>query len=138
MIDACVSARVERLIYTSSVDVCFEGKPLPDMNESLPYAERFKSVYAETKVAAEKLVLEADDGSGLRTCAIRPDGIYGAEPNEMIDRFVEQLTAGNLAARIGSISALQDNSHVTSLVHGFVLAARHLVSDGPACGPANA
>ncbi len=136
VIDACVSAKVKRLIYTSSVDVCFEGKPLPNMNESLPYAQHCKSVYAETKVAAEKLVLEANGRSGLATCAIRPDGIYGAEPNEMIDRFVEQLSAGNLAARIGPNSALQDNSHVTNLVDGHMLAAQHLVADGVACGQA--
>ncbi len=136
VIEACVSAKVKRLIYTSSVDVCFEGKPLPNMNESLPYPQHFKSVYAETKVAAEKLVLEADAGSSLRTCAIRPDGIYGAEPNEMIVRFVEQLMAGNLVARIGSISALQDNSHVANLVDGHLLAARHHVANGPACGQA--
>ena len=136
VIEACVSAKVKRLIYTSSVDVCFEGKPLPDMVESLPYAKHFKSVYAETKVAAEKLVLEADGASGLRTCAIRPVGIYGAEPNEMIDRFVEQLIAGNLSVRIGPISALQDNTHIVNLVHGQMLAAQHLVADGAACGQA--
>ncbi|MBW2270132.1 MAG: NAD-dependent epimerase/dehydratase family protein [Deltaproteobacteria bacterium] len=136
VIEACMSDNVSRLIYTSSIDVCFEGKPLPNMNESLPYPRRFKSIYAESKAAAEKRVLEADGSSGLRTCAIRPDGIYGAEPNDMIDRFVEMLTAGGLVARIGSISALQDNSHVTNLVHGHVLAARHLVPDGAACGQA--
>jgi 3beta-hydroxy-delta5-steroid dehydrogenase/steroid delta-isomerase len=136
LIDACVAAKVKRLVYTSSVDVCFEGDPLPNMNEAMPYARRFKSVYAETKVAAEKLVLEADGASGLRTCAIRPDGIYGAEPNDMIDRFVEQLTAGKLVARIGSSSVLQDNSHVENLVHGELLAAQHLVADGVACGQA--
>ena len=136
VIDSCARTGVKRLIYTSSVDVCFEGKPLPDMNEALPYARRFKSVYAQTKAAAEKLVLEANGASGLRTCAIRPDGIYGAEPNEMIDRFVEQLTAGRLVARIGSSSVLQDNSHVDNLVHGELLAAQHLVADGAACGQA--
>jgi 3beta-hydroxy-delta5-steroid dehydrogenase/steroid delta-isomerase len=136
VIDACVNTDVKRLIYTSSVDVCFDGKPLPNMNESLPYPMRFKSIYAETKATAERLVLEADDGSGLRTCAIRPDGIYGAEPNEMIDRFVEQLNAGNLVARMGPISALQDNSHVANLVDGHLLAARHLLRGGVACGQA--
>jgi len=136
VIEACASARAKRLIYTSSVDVCFEGKPLPNMNESLPYPTRFKSVYAETKAVAEQRVLEADSESGLRTCAIRPDGIYGAEPNDMIDRFVEILMAGGLVARIGSISALQDNSHVTNLVDGHLLAAQHLALNGVACGQA--
>ena len=136
VIDACAGAAVKRLIYTSSVDVCFEGKALPDMNESLPYAQKFKSVYAETKVAAEKRVLEADGVSGLRTCAIRPDGIYGAEPNDMIDRFVKELMAGKLVARIGSSSVLQDNSHIDNLVQGELLAAQHLVPNGAACGQA--
>jgi 3beta-hydroxy-delta5-steroid dehydrogenase/steroid delta-isomerase len=54
----------------------------------------------------------------------------------MIDRFVEQLMAGNLVARIGPISALQDNSHVANLVDGHLLAARHLVANGVACGQA--
>ncbi|MBJ19208.1 MAG: steroid delta-isomerase [Deltaproteobacteria bacterium] len=136
VIEACASAKVGRLVYTSSVDVCFEGKPLPEMNESLPYPKRFKSIYAETKAEAEKRVLAANGLSGLRSCSIRPDGIYGAEPNEMIDRFVEILTAGGLVARIGSISALQDNSQVTNLVDGHLLAARHLVPEGNACGQA--
>ena len=136
VIDACVSSAVNRLIYTSSVDVCFEGKPLPDMKESLPYARRFKSVYAQTKVAAEKRVLEADGASGLRTCAIRPDGIYGAEPNDMIDRFAKELMAGKLVARIGSSSVLQDNSHIDNLVEGELLAAQHLIPNGVACGQA--
>ncbi len=136
VIEACARAKVDRLIYTSSVDVCFEGKPLPNMTESLPYPKHFKSIYAETKAAAEQRVLEANDESGLRTCAIRPDGIYGAQPNDMIDRFVEMLTAGALVARIGSSSALQDNSQVSNLVDGHVLAARHLISKGAACGEA--
>jgi len=136
VIDACIEARVKRLIYTSSVDVCFEGDPLPNMSESLPYAKRFKSVYVETKVAAEQLVLAADGARELQTCAIRPDGIYGAEPNDMIDRFVEQLVAGKLVARIGSSEVLQDNSHVENLVEGELLAAQHLIKGGAACGQA--
>lgn len=136
VIDACVKGGASRLVHTSSVDVCFAGDPLPNMDESTPYGERFKSVYGETKTAAEKRVLEADGTAGLRTCAIRPDGIYGAESNEMFDRFLAQLTAGTLVARIGSSSVLQDNSHVESLVHGHLLAARHLVDGGVACGEA--
>lgn len=136
VIHACQAANVSRLIHTSSVDVCFDGKPLPNMRESLPYPRRFKSVYAETKAAAERRVLAADGGAGLRTCVIRPDGIYGPEPNEMIDRFVGMLNSGGLVARIGSISALQDNSNISNLVHGHLLAARHLVPGGVACGEA--
>jgi len=136
LLDACEECGVTRLVYTSSVDVCFDGRPAPAMNESLPYASRPKSVYAATKIEAERCVLEANGARGLLTCAIRPDGIYGAQPNEMIDRFHEQLLAGRLQARIGSAQTLQDNSQVDNLVHGEILAARHLLAGGIACGQA--
>ena len=136
VIDACQSQGVQRLIYTSSVDVTFDGKALPRMDENMPYAQRPKSVYAFTKIEAERRVLAANREHGLLTCAIRPDGIYGAEPNEMIDRFHGQVAAGRLKARIGRPDTLQDNSEVTSLVHGEILAALHLVPGGIACGQA--
>lgn len=136
VIAACRRQGVRRLVYTSSVDVCFDGRPLPSMNEQLPYALQPKSVYAATKIAAERRALAANGADGLLTCAIRPDGIYGAEPNELIDRFHAQLAAGRLQARLGSPQTLQDNSHVANLVHGEILAARHLVPNGAACGQA--
>ena len=136
MIDASIACGTKRLIHTSSVDVCFAGDPLPNMDETTPYGEHFKSVYGETKSEAERRVLASGGSSTLRTCAIRPDGIYGAENNEMFDRFLAQLTAGVLVARIGSSDVLQDNSHIDSLVHGHLLAARNLVEGGVACGEA--
>lgn len=136
VIAACRAQGVQRLIYTSSVDVCFNGTPLPAMTEDLPYAHTLKSVYAETKIAAEQRVLAANEPGVLLTCAIRPDGIWGAEPNEILDRVVAQLRAGRMQARMGSPDTLQDNSHVDNLVHGEILAARHLVPGGAACGQA--
>lgn len=127
---------VSRLIYTSSVDVCFDGKTLPNMNENLPYASSPKSIYAQTKIEAEKHVLAANGVKGLKTCAVRPDGIYGAQPNEMIDSFHHQIVTGTLQARIGSPKTLQDNSHVDNVVQGELLAAVNLLEDGIACGQA--
>jgi 3beta-hydroxy-delta5-steroid dehydrogenase/steroid delta-isomerase len=127
---------VARLVYTSSVDVCFDGSPMPDMHEALPYARRVKSVYAATKIAAEKMVLEASGRGAPFTCAIRADGIYGAGSNEILDRFVAAVGSGRMRAAIGDASTLQDNSHVDNLVHGEILAARHLVPGGAACGKA--
>jgi 3beta-hydroxy-delta5-steroid dehydrogenase/steroid delta-isomerase len=136
VIDACRTHGVKRLIHTSSVDVVFDGKPLPLMTEDLPYARRPKSVYGETKIAGEALVLKANEPGGLLTCTIRPDGIYGAEPSEVIDRFRSELAAGRLVARLGKPDTLQDNSEISSLVHGEILAALNLVPGGVACGQA--
>ncbi len=136
LLDACIARGVKRFVHTSTVDVCFEGEPLPNMNESQPYATRFKSVYSQTKIAAEKLVLAANSDPDLLTCAIRPDGIWGSESNTMVDSFAEQLVAGRLKARIGAEDVLQDNSHIDNLIDGHLLAAQHLVPGGVAGGQA--
>lgn len=136
VIQACQLNGVQRLIYTSSVDVVFDGNHMPAMTEDFPYASNPKSIYAQTKIAAETLVLAANGAQGLLTCAIRPDGIYGAEPNEMIDAFCAQVMSGKLKVRMGCPTTKQDNSHVDNLVHGEILAAKNLVPEGVACGQA--
>jgi 3beta-hydroxy-Delta5-steroid dehydrogenase / steroid Delta-isomerase len=127
---------VRRFIYTSSVDVCFDGTPNVEMNQSTPYASRPKSVYAATKLAAEMLVLAANGKRGLYTCAVRADGIYAPEENLILDTVVKQAARGMLRVAIGSADTLQDNSYIDNLVHGELLAAEHLGPDGRASGKA--
>lgn len=136
VIEACRASGVRRLVYTSSVDVCFDGTPSPDMDQSTPYAARPESVYQETKIAAEQRVLAANGQDGLYTCALRADGIYGPEPNIILDTVVEQLALGRFKAGIGSADTLQDNTFVGNLVHGEILAAQHLGPGGSANGKA--
>jgi 3beta-hydroxy-delta5-steroid dehydrogenase/steroid delta-isomerase len=133
---ACRQQGVGRLVYTSSVDVCLDGSPIENMNRHTPYASHPKSVYAETKIAAEQMVLRANGDGGLLTCAIRADGIYGPDENLILDPIVKNLAAGRLKVGIGSATTLQDNSYVDNLVHGEILAALHLVPGGSACGKA--
>jgi 3beta-hydroxy-delta5-steroid dehydrogenase/steroid delta-isomerase len=127
---------VQRFVYTSTVDVCFDGKPCVEMNQRTPYANKPKSVYAATKIAAEKRVLAANGQEGLYTCAVRPDGIYAPEENVILDTIVEQAARGMLRVAIGSAKTLQDNSYIDNLVHGELLAAEHLGPDGTASGKA--
>ena len=136
LLEAARTAGCQRFIYTSSVDTCFAGKPLPQMDETLPYPKSFKSVYARTKAEAERTVLAANGSGGLYTCAIRPDGIWGAESNDMIDRIARQIRRGQMSRRIGSPDTLQDNSHVLNLVHAHLLAAGRLGEGGVASGKA--
>lgn len=136
LLDACRQRGASRFVYTSSVDVCFDGTPCVEMDQSTPYATRPKSVYAATKIAAEKLVLAANGRGGLYTCAVRADGIYGPEENVILDSIVDQAARGMLTAAVGSADTLQDNSYIDNLVHGELLAAEHLGPDGTASGKA--
>ena len=136
VIRACRENGVSRLVYTSSVDVCFDGTPSPDMDQRSAYATAPASVYQETKIEAEKRVLAANGVDGLYTCALRADGIYGPQPNLILDAVVEQVALGRFKAGIGSADTLQDNSYVGNLVHGEILAAQHLGAAGTASGKA--
>jgi len=135
-LEACRERGVTRLVYTSSVDVCFNGVSIEKMNQATPYAPSPRSVYAETKIEAEKRVLEANGKDGLLTCSVRCDAIYGPGENLMLDALVTQLAYNRLKLGLGSATTLQDNSCIDNLVYGELLAAQHLIPGGNACGKA--
>lgn len=136
IIAACQAQGVSRLIYTSSVDTCFNGVEDLYMDEHTPYATRFSCVYTETKIAGEKAVLAANERNDLLSCALRPDGIWGPGGSLMFDTLVEQLREGKMVARIGGNGALHDHINIDNLVYAHVLAAEALVPGSPVCGKA--
>ncbi|KAG2540175.1 hypothetical protein PVAP13_9NG521200 [Panicum virgatum] len=78
VIDACKICKVKRLIHTSSSAVVFDGvHGLVDVNESLPYPDKFPNAYTKTKAEAEKLVMKANETDDLLTCCIHPSSIFG-------------------------------------------------------------
>ncbi len=125
MIDACIAQGVPRLVYTSSNNVVFD-REIINGDESEAYATNYFDLYTETKIASEKRVLNAAKTSALRTCALRPGGIWGpSSGGVMIDAVLNQIAKGNFVARIGQ-GSLADNTHVDNLAEGHLLAARGL------------
>ena len=109
-------------------------------DETLPYTERFNDLYTETKVVAERFVLSQNaspnGGAGLLTCSIRPSGIWGRGDQTMFRKVFENVLAGHIKLLVGSKNVNLDNSYVHNLIHGFILAAEHLVPGGAAPGQA--
>lgn len=136
VVEACTEMGVQRLVYTSSNNVCFNGTPNPNMDHTTPYATNLYDMYTSTKQQAEKNILAANGEKGLLTCAIRPAGIYGGEKNYMLDRFVEELASGKIVVRLGNPNGVHDNSFIENLVHGHILAAQAMVEGAAACGNA--
>ncbi|NRB40282.1 MAG: NAD-dependent epimerase/dehydratase family protein, partial [Pseudomonadales bacterium] len=126
---------VERLIYTSTNNVCFD-REIINGDETMPYATRPADLYTETKGMAEKLVLEADNGkTGLRTSAVRPGGIWGGtEGGIMITSFLDQVANGSFMALPGNGKSRADNTHVDNLVDAQILCAEKLVTDATRVG----
>jgi 3beta-hydroxy-Delta5-steroid dehydrogenase / steroid Delta-isomerase len=136
LVHAAQAAGVKRFVYTSSNSVVMGGQPIASGDETLPYTDRFNDLYTETKVAAERFVLSQSDVHGMLTCAIRPSGIWGRGDQTMFRRLFESVFAGHVKVLIGSKNAKLDNSYVHNLIHGFILAAEHLVPGGTAPGQA--
>jgi 3beta-hydroxy-delta5-steroid dehydrogenase/steroid delta-isomerase len=135
VIRACQDAGVQRLIHTSSVDVCFNTQVDMHMDEDTPYATTYTCLYTETKIQAEQAILAANSEQ-LHTCALRPDGIWGIGGSIMLDTLVEQLLGGKMVARIGGQGGEHDHVHVDNLVHAHLLAADALTPGSPVCGRA--
>ena len=136
LVHAAQAAGVKRFVYTASNSVVMGGQRIAGGDETLPYTTRFNDLYTETKVVAEKFVLSQNGVGGLLTCSIRPSGIWGRGDQTMFRKLFESVLAGHVKVLVGSKDVRLDNSYVHNLVHGFILAAEHLVPGGSAPGQA--
>ena len=136
LVRAGQAAGVKRFVYTASNSVVMGGLKISGGDETLPYTERFNDLYTETKVVAEKFVLSQNGVSGLLTCSIRPSGIWGRGDQTMFRKVFESVLAGHVKVLVGGKNVKLDNSYVHNLIHGFILAAQHLVPGGTAPGQA--
>ena len=68
---------VDRFVHVSSASVVYQGEDVEAGDEDLPYASRSQAPYADSKIAAEKVVIAAHRPGGLRTAAIRPHVVFG-------------------------------------------------------------
>ncbi|NXA44261.1 3BHS7 dehydrogenase, partial [Eudromia elegans] len=76
------------------------GDPFVWGDEDTPYPVRHSHPYALSKAQAERLVLDANGatvagGRRLRTCALRPTGVYG-EGHPLLARLLRGGRAGRL------------------------------------------
>ncbi|CAN5339340.1 3 beta-hydroxysteroid dehydrogenase/delta 5--_4-isomerase [soil metagenome] len=136
LVHAAQRSGAARFVYTASNSVVMGGQPISGGDESLPYTTRFNDLYTETKVVAEKFVLGFNGEQDMLTCSIRPSGIWGRGDQTMFRKVFESVLAGHVKVLVGSKDIKLDNSYVHNLVHGFILAAEHLVPGGTAPGQA--
>ncbi|GAS97378.1 3-beta hydroxysteroid dehydrogenase/isomerase [Mycolicibacterium canariasense] len=136
LVHAGQAAGVRRFVYTASNSVVMGGQDIADGDETLPYTNRFNDLYTETKVVAEKFVLTENGERGMLTCSIRPSGIWGRGDQTMFRKVFENVLAGHVKVLVGNKDIKLDNSYVHNLIHGFILAAQHLVPGGTAPGQA--
>lgn len=94
VLDACVSAGVKRLLYTSTVDV-FGHKNHSLINEKSPYGKR-PGWYGKSKIMAEKLVKEYIRENRLNISIIYPPWVYGEGDVTFVSEIIETIKDGSM------------------------------------------
>lgn len=124
VLTACCAAGVQKLIYTSSPSVVFDGKDMEGVDESVPYPSHHHAAYPRTKAMAERLILAANC-TRLATVALRPHLIWGPRDTHLVPRLVARARAGRLL-RIGTTNKLIDTVYVDNAAEAHLLAADRL------------
>ena len=125
VIEACISCQVKALVYTSSLDVLHDGKPLVDVNEETPYPEQHSTSYCASKYMAEKSVIGAN-GETLKTCSLRPADIYGEGDPFHIGSLID-MAKGGFYVRLGNGESRCQHVYVGNMAHAHVLASAALL-----------
>jgi nucleoside-diphosphate-sugar epimerase len=129
---ACRRHGIQRLVYTSSPSVVFDGRDMEGGDETLPYPPRFEAHYPATKARAEQLVLAANSIE-LAVTALRPHLIWGPGDNHLVPRLIARARAGRLR-RIGMRPNLVDTVYVDNAARAHLLAADRLFPGSAVAG----
>lgn len=129
VLEACRSAEVRKLVFTSSPSVVFDGRDHVAASNDLPYPESYESHYPASKAEAEKLVLAAN-GAELATIALRPHLIYGPRDPHLLPRVLARARSGRLAI-VGNGRNRVSVSYVANVAAAHVQASEAL---SPAAG----
>ena len=134
--EVCRELGVQRLVYTSTIDVVVDGRrPIVDGDESLPYPNRLpRDPYCRTKTLAEQLVLAAN-GPELAACALRPVGMYGPRDRYHLGNILAMARRGKYI-RLGSGKARFSHVYSENAAHAHILAAEHLFPGSQVAGRA--
>ncbi|XP_056144249.1 putative short-chain dehydrogenase/reductase family 42E member 2 [Lampris incognitus] len=134
IINVCKERGIPQLVYTSTVNVVFAGKPIEEGDEeSVPCVPLNKHIdhYSRTKAIADQMVLSANrssitGGGLLRTCVLRPSGIYGPGERRHLHRVMVNVERRLFSFSFGDPQARMNWVHVDNLVQAHILAAEAL------------
>ncbi len=116
------SAGVSKLVYISTASAVYEGRDIENGDETMPYSRVSQAPYADSKIAAEKMILSANGHEGVATCAIRPHVVFGPGDTRFLPAILRRSKAGKLRFGVGWQEKLSDFTYVTNLIDALLAA----------------
>ena len=97
---AAIAAGVTQMIHISSLSVIMGATHIYDASENVPYMQS-REAYANSKIAAEQLVLAEEISSKIQMTVLRPGFIYGPNERAWMPRVIGMLK-GRRAMLVGN------------------------------------
>ncbi|KAK9465633.1 3-beta hydroxysteroid dehydrogenase/isomerase family-domain-containing protein [Lipomyces arxii] len=120
---------VKALVYTSSASVIYDGSDLRNADETFPIPAKAMDAYNETKVLGEQIVLRANGERGLKTCTLRPSGLFGPGDRQLVPGMLAVLKTNGTLFQLGDNWNLFDFTYIGNVAHAHVLAAQKLLDE---------
>jgi len=133
VLDACVQAKVTRVVAASSASVYGLAGVFPTEESHHGYDNR--TLYGAMKMFNEGLLRSFNDMYGLNYIALRPFNVYGPRMDthgaytEVLIRWMDAIDSGRPPVIFGDGTQTMDFVHVTDVALASVLAALSDVSD---------
>ncbi len=119
VIEACRSASVKRVVHVSTPSVLVDGTHQLGIDEAHLPPDRPIGLYAETKLAGERLVLEARD---FEAVIIRPKAVFGLGDRTLLPEVLHRIRTKRLV-RVGRDPVQVGLTHASNVAQALLAAA---------------
>ncbi|MCF8335408.1 MAG: NAD-dependent epimerase/dehydratase family protein [Bacteroidales bacterium] len=132
VLEACVSNKVKKLVYSSSASVYGDAEEVP-MNENHPFNNR--NFYGATKISGEAMCRSFYDRYGLDYIGLRYMNVYGPYQDQLsaysgvIPIMLNKIDAGETPVINGDGSQAYDFLYVEDVARANVLAMKSESTD---------
>ena len=134
LLEAARAREVRRFVYVSSTKAMGEGTAETVDEETRP---RPQDAYGRSKLAAERLVLDAGSKTNLETVVVRLPAVYGPGSKGNIAQMLERIRSGRFPP-LPEFGNRRSLVHVANVVDALLLVGSHpnaageefLVTDG--------
>ena len=129
ILNACRSARVQRMVYTSTSEAYGTAQYVP-IDEKHPLQPQ--SPYSASKIAAENIALSFYYSFELPVSVLRPFNTYGPRQSAraIIPTVISQIYAGKKTIELGNLTPTRDFNFVKDTANAFVRLAESSEVDG--------
>lgn len=125
VIRACRELGIKYMVFTSSLDALYTGKPLRNVNDHQPYPKHFHNMYCKSKVFGEQRVMAANSPA-LKTTILRPCDIFGPTDPYHMNALIGMAKTG-FYVKLGNGKAKTQHVFVGNMAYAHVLALSEIM-----------